>query len=832
MEIFLGCIIILLIIIFFSSLSGKIKKLDANFNTLLKILHDAEDKKIKEQQLKKEEPPIVTPIVTPIVKEKPIAEPKITPPIITPPPIVEQLIINIEKPIEKISVEEKVVKQQPIFNATIPPPIKHNLIPHKTWWDNFKDNNPDLEKFVGENLIPKIGIAILVIGIGFFVKYAIDQNWINETARAGIGILAGAILLGVAHKMRSNFKAFSSILVAGAISTFYFTIAIAFHEYHLFSQTVAFAIMVVITAFSVFVSWQYNRLELAVLSLIGAFATPLMLSTGEGNYKILFTYILIVNVGMLMVSHIRQWKLVSVLAFIFTQLFYTIWFVSVFAFKENPPLKGAFAFATAFYVLYLSYTLLHHLKFKTLFKGIDYTILLSNSFIYFGFGINIFSHYTSIYNNTLKGVFATVLALINLVLAIIIKRRQPTDLRVMYIFIGLTLTFVTLIAPIQLKGNYITLFWAVESTLLIWLSVKSKLKGFYFSAYLLQFLATFSLIIDWVNVYSNYNHPALLSNKAFITGVFTVAAFVFNYFQLRKSNTVIETKFLKISYKLFSQTALILALVLFYGVLLIEGWYQAFEHIYFSESATYIPLTIHLLYTGALILISVKTNKSTIASFIMYVFNALLFMFLANILAKEELKLDVNFGEYERCYIAYLLHFINLVAMLLIAFKIHSCSLVNKNYFLSKSNFVHWLTLALTVIFISIECNLNWLFIVLQNTAQLVDDYTFYDVTIEHATKVGLPITWVLLAFSFLAYGIKKHLKTFRVGSLLLLAILLLKLFTYDINDVPKVGKIIAFLILGVVLLIMSFMYQKIKTIILENTSEETKIKNNDETKL
>ena len=69
------------------------------------------------------------------------------------------------------------------------------------------------------------------------------------------------------------------------------------------------------------------------------------------------------------------------------------------------------------------------------------------------------------------------------------------------------------------------------------------------------------------------------------------------------------------------------------------------------------------------------------------------------------------------------------------------------------------------------------------------------------------------------------------MGALLLLAILLLKLFTYDINDVPKVGKIIAFLILGVVLLIMSFMYQKIKTIILDNTSEENKIKSNDETK-
>ena len=82
--------------------------------------------------------------------------------------------------------------------------------------------------------------------------------------------------MAIAHKLKKNFAAFSSVLVAGAISIFYFTIAIAFHEYQLFSQTVAFAIMIVITAFSVLVSVSYNRQELAVLSYIGGFAVPFM----------------------------------------------------------------------------------------------------------------------------------------------------------------------------------------------------------------------------------------------------------------------------------------------------------------------------------------------------------------------------------------------------------------------------------------------------------------------------------------------------------------------------------------------------------------------------
>src|SRR6185503_16760643 len=114
----------------------------------------------------------------------------------------------------------------------------------------FFERNPNLENFIGENLANKIGIGILVLGIGFFVKYAIDREWISEIGRVFIGVLCGGILIGVAHKMRKTFAAFSSVLVGGGIAVLYLTIAIAFHEYHIFNQTAAFLIMLVITGFA------------------------------------------------------------------------------------------------------------------------------------------------------------------------------------------------------------------------------------------------------------------------------------------------------------------------------------------------------------------------------------------------------------------------------------------------------------------------------------------------------------------------------------------------------------------------------------------------------
>lgn len=112
-----------------------------------------------------------------------------------------------------------------------------------------KRKQVNYEKFIGENLFGKVGILIFVIGVGFFVKYAIDQDWINETFRTILGFLTGAALLAVAGRLQKNYRTFSSLLAGGAFAVFYITVAIAFHYYHLFSQTVAFIILIGITVF-------------------------------------------------------------------------------------------------------------------------------------------------------------------------------------------------------------------------------------------------------------------------------------------------------------------------------------------------------------------------------------------------------------------------------------------------------------------------------------------------------------------------------------------------------------------------------------------------------
>ena len=217
-------------------------------------------------------------------------------------------------------VVRPVVAAPPPPRPPTPPPP-----PRKGAWERFLESNPDLEKFIGENLINKIGIAILVLGLGFLMRYAIGKNYINEVGRVLIGVGAGAVLMYIAHRLRTKLRAFSSVLLAGGLSVLYFTITIAYQQYELFTQPQAFAIMVVITALAVVFSVAYDRRELAVIALIGGFAAPFMVSKGDGNFKVLFTYLLILDAGMLVLALIKRWNIVHLVAYGLTLIVFGAW---------------------------------------------------------------------------------------------------------------------------------------------------------------------------------------------------------------------------------------------------------------------------------------------------------------------------------------------------------------------------------------------------------------------------------------------------------------------------------------------------------------------------
>ncbi|HEU5293114.1 MAG TPA: DUF2339 domain-containing protein, partial [Cyclobacteriaceae bacterium] len=337
--IFLFLVIILIVLINLrSSVSEKLSSLQHRINQLSEELRKTKSREEPVEKMKTIIDEITRAHKAPEIKAEPVK------------PVVEEEIIE---PVgEEIAEPTKdiIIPEAKPFLVT-PPPVNKPPFESKP---GFFERNPDLEKFIGENLANKIGIAVLVLGIGFFVKYAIDRDWINEIGRVFIGILCGGILLGTAHWLRKKFTAFSSVLVGGGIAVLYLTIAIAFHEYKLFSQAAAFIIMLGITGFSVALSLAYNKIELAVLSLLGGFASPFMVSTGEGNYVVLFVYILILDVGMLALAYFKKWNLINIISYAFTLILFGSWLGTRFDDNNVSMIWGAMIFATLFYFTFFA----------------------------------------------------------------------------------------------------------------------------------------------------------------------------------------------------------------------------------------------------------------------------------------------------------------------------------------------------------------------------------------------------------------------------------------------------------------------------------------------
>lgn len=756
-------------------------------------------------------------------------------------PIVEQQIIT-----ESILQNDALIKQDHSLNQSpiISDSISEQSVyePKKSWFQKFKEKNPDLEKFIGENLINKIGILILVLGISFFVKYAIDKDWINEPARVGIGILAGTLVMAVAHKLRKDYTSFSSVFVGGALSIYYLTIGIAFHDYALFSQTTAFIIMVFITIFGALVSVSYNRKELAIIALIGGFAVPFMVSTGQGNYQVLFSYIILLNVGMLVISYLKKWNVITLLAFISTTIIYSGWFTIEFN-TTDFPYQGALLFTTIFYIIFSLATVINNvgkeLNNSKSFTKLDYFIMLGNTLCYFTIGAIIFSNW----HTEFKGVFTLSLAIYNLILSVYLNKKLTIKKDIIYLFLGLTLTFITLTIPFQFSGNYITLFWACEAVLLLWLSQKSKIATFRIGGIAVLILMFLSLFIDWEQAYASSLIQDLtpLMNKIFLTGLLAVGSLIAIYYLLRKETENTTYYFISINPKLYRKFAAISGIILAYFVGAFELIYQINLHFVNSASILSYSVVFHYVFVSILayFLFKNSSKSNNIIAFVLLSINVVFYIVVFHNLSYKEILYNLS-NNYDSNS-AYIGHFVLLICTAYSIFaliknqkRVLATSILQKPILLWIFSFCVIFVLSNEIIVHTLYYSVNYVKdVFLSNNQSLTPgEYlsvyskeTLYNIELsaikKRVVKIGFPILWGLISFVFLIVGIKKQIKQLRIIALTLLGITIAKLFIFDMN-VSGPGRIVAFILLGMLILIISFVYQKLNKKVINETKKDT----------
>jgi len=760
-------------------------KLDSLTNTLelyaKNEFHEAGKETIRPSETKPIPP---SPVQTPVLTNRPVSPP-----------------ISISLP----SLKEN----QGLSNPTNEIPLK--AIPDfsepliqiqaKGFWERFMERNPDLEKFIGENLVNKIGIAVLVLAIGFFVKYAIDNNWIGPVGRVAIGILAGGLLIGTAHRLRKNFHAFSSVLAGGGLAVLYFSITLAFSQFHLFNQTTAFLILIGITCFSVVLSLLYDREELGVIALVGGLLSPFLVSGSQANYLALFFYLLILNIGLLFIAFNKLWRILNTLAFVLTVLVFAwlCWLIPISQYSV------VFFYSSLLYILYFSINISFNIRETKKFLGFDFSLVLLNTAIYFGAGL----YFLNLLHLKLwNGSFTLSIALLNLIASYILFRIKKVDKNILYLLIGITLTFISLTAPIQLNGHYITLFWSIEMCLLYWLYLKSEIQLMKLCSIIIWNAMLISLFLDISNVYLTYLHPVpIILNKGFITlFVASISNFILYILVRKDPNPVLYG--IKINPKVFRFTSVFLlfisgfleinyqshltASINNYSVFLLDFYIVSFAYILFKIGQR-----------STLLKINPKPGLILLILALVYYFTSFNQLFYLE-------RMDLTTQKIEPFLVP--LHISTAILIGLIFWELIQLQEVNRKEDLHPIG--TWILVSSILLFLSLE--FSWILRIL-----FYKSYPSWEDLTRIYTKVILPILWGLCSFALIWLGFHFKRKDLRIISLSLFSLTLLKLFLFDIQNIPPTGKIFSFFLLGILLLVVSFMYQKLKIIIVDEDAKK-----------
>jgi len=169
--------------------------------------------------------------------------------------------------------------------------------------------NADLESRIGSHWLNRIGIAALLIGVSYFLKFAFDNNWIGATGRVTIGLLAGIAMVVWSERFRGRgYKAFSYSLKAVGIGTLYLSLWAAFQVYSLVPSSIAFVMMLAVTGATAAMALAQDAQILAAFALTGGFSTPLLLSTGQNRELALFAYVAILDLATLALVTLKPWR--------------------------------------------------------------------------------------------------------------------------------------------------------------------------------------------------------------------------------------------------------------------------------------------------------------------------------------------------------------------------------------------------------------------------------------------------------------------------------------------------------------------------------------------
>lgn len=655
--------------------------------------------------------------------------------------------------------------------------------------DEHRGKGVTMEYAIATTWLVRIGVLVILLGIGFFLRYATVQGWYGPGQRILSSTLVALGLTAWGYRLLSGRYSMLGQGLAGAgFAALYLTLFTAHQpDYGLIGPPVAFLLMVIVTAAAGGLAVLKDSLLLAVLATAGGFLVPLLIPDSSQSLTPLLTYLLLLNLGMFAIALKRDWRVLHYLAFIATALHVSPLVISRF---HEGGFAGFFPFLFGFFVLFSSVIFVYQVLHRRETTMLELMFLFLNATV---FGGLMLSCVHQAFSRPSMAWLTMGLAVFYALHVVVMNMRNYEDRGLLHSFLALASFFAALSLPIAFTDRWITVAWSLQAFLMLWVAARMRssfLRGLAWILYLLV-LARFALFdLDQqfarLEVLSTRDFTMRLIERLFTFGVpigtLFAASQLFPEPEARIESGDGRTPQIG---GVMPRVCFWIGLLLFFLYLNREGSVSLER---FFAPLTSPSLTLIWVGFGIVIARELLVRGSGLAEGLLW---CLAILLVGKVFFWDFFEWspgwDLAFSPrpFVEGFLMRLLNYGLAIGFLAgVAQRVSSRSVAG-----AISSIFGYAALAGTFVYTSLEL------------------WAILSQFLHPSRRVGLSIYWSLFAITLLLIGIVKERASLRGIGLVLLGGSVLKVFLVDFSQIDPLFRIIGFLVIGAVILGGSFLY-------------------------
>lgn len=656
----------------------------------------------------------------------------------------------------------------------------------------------ELEALIGEKLLNRVGAIALIIGVGFFLKYAFDRNWISPTVRILLGLALGAGLVVLASRQRERLPIFAQGVLGAGLSILYLSAYATFGFYELVSRPTAFVMMAAVTALTLERGRRFDSIAVALLGWAGGFLTPALLSRGaEADPLGLFVYLTLLNVGILgLASMRRDWWVLEPLSLVATFVIFGGWYED----GQTGFLNATLIFLCVIWVLYHALDVWREVRDPSDNATARAATATLNAILFF-------SAIGALLNDASRDWLMWVALGLSVAYALpgVAIRRSISRHSLKSIVFLMTAT------GLQFDGFVRVELWALEAFIFLALSIATRIPhihAFALGAFAVTVASLFVVpgAIDRFPVVTDESPFFNPRGFAFIAVAAACGLGTLLYRLLRDGDLVEELEYGKPSLH-YAWTFLIFVL-LTVEVLDLFDLRAGNANIVREENS----------YATGLILASVWIGYGLVLAF-------------AGLRGRAQAighagLAAVSFGSVTTALFAVtyvpILQFQTIANLRFAVVTLTIASAYAVTLMLGEEEWHRKMALALNIGIALLSFELLTAEtrdhfqrqIAASGTGLSAPEAGGLALSLQNKQQLAISAVWLIYAAITMTIGIARRLKGFRIAAISLLLLTILKVFLYDLSFLTELYRIFSFIGLGVILLSASFAYQRYKTLI------------------